>query len=62
MNIVIYSRHFFLDIVVRNSGFGHLCELKGLALKSVRLQSSEKEHRKSALRKIININYTPRSK
>ena len=46
MNIVIYSRHFFLDIVVRNSGFGHLCELKGLALKSVRLQSSKKEHRK----------------
>ena len=60
MNIVIYSRHFSLDIVMRNSGFGHSCELK-VKHESVSLQSPEKEQRKSALIKIININYTPRS-
>ena len=56
---------------MRNSGFGHSCELK-VKHESVSLQSpekeqrksrerAEKEQRKSALRKIININYTPRS-
>lgn len=42
---------------MRNSGFGHSCELK-VKHESVSLQSSEKEQRKSALRKIININNT----
>ena len=45
---------------MRNSGFGHSCELK-VKHESVSLQSPEKEQRKSALIKIININYTPRS-
>ena len=45
---------------MRNSGFGHSCELK-VKHESVSLQSSEKEQRKSALIKNININYTPRS-
>ena len=46
MNIVIYSRHFFLDIVVRNSGFGHSCELK-VKHESVSLQSSEKSRERA---------------